>query len=137
MQNHRIAFTRAFITSAFTVPDDEDLVCMSLVWPSPDAVAVLRNRCLAQREFIPATHIYCMYTEKVHISLILNYVKFGIGLCTSTASRQQEKSSYVIFLMPFHILHHERKNFMGVQTCIPGTKPQKGESTQPIMTLPS
>lgn len=58
MQNHGIAFTRAFITSAFTVPDDEDLVCMSLVGPPPDAVAVLCNRCLAHREFTPAMHIY-------------------------------------------------------------------------------
>lgn len=56
MQNHRVAFTRAFITSAFAVPSDGDLV--SLVLPSPEAVAVLSHRCLALREFIPAMYIY-------------------------------------------------------------------------------
>lgn len=134
MQNHRVAFTRAFITSAFAAPDDGDLV--SLVWLSPDAVAVLSNHYLVHREFIPAMYILYMYRKGTCFANI-GLWEVCSGLYSPTASRQQDKLSYVIFLMPLLCYVTRGRIIMGGQTCIPGTKPQKSKSAQSIITLPS
>lgn len=58
MQSHRVAFTWAFITSAFAVADGGDLVYNCMDWPSPDAAAAVRTDCVEHKVFnMPVAYV--------------------------------------------------------------------------------
>lgn len=108
MQSHQVAFTWAFITSAFAVADGGDLVPICLDWPSPDAAAAVR----ASTQGIQQACGVCMYRGGKRLALIGLWEICG-GLCSPTAVRQQEKSPCTIFLMSFHVFLSPKEEFHG------------------------
>lgn len=91
MQSHRVAFTWAFIPSAFAVSDCRDLVYIYLVWPFPDAAAAVRKHCVAHSEF----NTPVMYRKETCLANITGNL---VEVCALQLLWNSRKNHEILFL---------------------------------------